>query len=236
MGAFGLFVALTTSARTTHRINPDATAFFIWVFAFLAAGAMTFDRFSGERERKTLDFLLGFGVTKVPVALSKIAGAVVAALLLTLGYLGANAITHAFFVPSSELLELGRFFGPAWLLFATYALAAQVFSVMARSSKIALAIFFGVGMVLRPKLWELLTSGICSLLGLTEGARRIIRLLGPEFSFASLSRVGGQRSGPIAALPGTPMEALLCQAALLAICTVTILWVFSRQEERSYGE
>ena len=36
---------------------------------------MTFDRFSGERERKCLDFLLGFSVTKRSVALSKIAGA-----------------------------------------------------------------------------------------------------------------------------------------------------------------
>ncbi len=226
--AFQVFTALASKASRTH-IEWAAVFFFLWLFGFLAAIGLSFDRMSSERESRSLDLLLTSGVARPQVVASKVIVALLLAAALGTAFLAATTMAYAPLAGASAL-SVWRYLIPVCALFAVYALLGLVCSVAFRTSKASLLVAFSIALAGRPRLYEALVERASRLLGLGPRATAALDSLCPEMALIHVTGVG-----PIA-VERQPALAWLALVSLTVVATVLAFVIFARQDEPAYGD
>lgn len=227
---FQMATALASDAHVKHRIEWPALFFFLWLFGFLAAIGLTFDRVSSERESRALDFLLTSGAARFSLMISKVVVSVLLSAALGVGFLAASTFVYAPFVGVPTALAVWRHLVPVCALLTVYGMLALVCSTVFRTSKVALLAAFSVALGMRPRIYEALVQTVSRLLDLGPNAATALRALSPEVALIHITGVGpsvGDRQ---------PVVAGLVQGGLAALAIALAVVVFLRQEEPTYGD
>ncbi len=232
ISAFQAFTVFASGLPRTHRINWDAAFFFLWMFAFVVGIAIGFDRISSERESRALDLILTSGVPRRTFLASK---AIVVLLLATVVGIVYVTVTSAAYAPWAgvrEALGIWPHLVAISALFAAYGCLGLACSAVVRTSKRALLAASSLAIAGRPRLWEAFVEKASSLLELGPGPTRAVKAICPEMALTYLTGVGPGDRGR-----GTETAAgALCLCGVIVLGILVAFFVFTRQDERTYGD
>jgi hypothetical protein len=227
---FQTATALASRDPLKHRIEWPAVFFFLWLFGFLAAIGLSFDRVSLERESRALDLLLTSGATRARLIASKVTVVLLLSAALAVGFLAATTVAYAPFVGVPTALSVWRYLVPICSMLVVYALVGLVCSTAFRTSKAALLTAFAVALAGRPRIYEALAQVVSRSLGLGPRAAAALQALSPEIALVHVTGVGPMVSER---QPGIAWLVLVSLAALAIALAVVI---FVRQDEPTYGD
>jgi ABC-type Na+ efflux pump permease subunit len=230
IAVFQALTALGSGAHSKHRIEWPALFFFLWLFGFLAAIGLSFDRVSSERESRALDLLLTSGATRAHLIASKVVVVLLLSAALAVGFLATTTVVYAPMVGAPVALSAWRHLVPICAVLTVYALLGLACSTAFRTSKAALLVAFSLTLALRPRLHEALVQAVARALGLEPRVAAALQALNPEIALVHVTGVGPM---VVERQPGIAWLGLIGLAVLAIALAVAI---FMRQEEPTYGD
>jgi len=197
------------------------------IFGAWAVMSVYFDLVSADREHNVLDCILCSGVTKGQVFSAKLITMAVNSLLLSFVYLTPITVIIGLLSDLGVALTVAKYLLPLWGYIMVFASMGIMISVLARSSKAAIIWSMASGLVLMPRFFEMLASGIGNALNLSEEVIDKISLISPGIMMETLSKPQDTESWMIAITGFTSAVILMLSIAY---------FTFKSQDEYNYGE
>jgi ABC-type transport system involved in multi-copper enzyme maturation permease subunit len=197
------------------------------IFGAWAVMSVYFDLVSADREHNVLDCILCSGVTKGQVFSAKLITMVVNSLLLSFVYLAPITVVIGLLSDMGVALTVAKYLLPLWGFIMVFASMGIMISVLARSSKAAMIWSMAIGLVLMPRFFSMIVSGIGNALNLSEEVIYNISLISPGIMMETLSKPQNIESWMIAITGFT--------IAVILIMTIAY-FTFKSQDEHNYGE
>lgn len=197
------------------------------IFGAWAVMSVYFDLVAADREHNVLDCILCSGVTKGQVFSAKLITMVVNSLLLSFVYLTPITVVIAMLSDMGVALTVAKYLLPLWGYIMIFASMGIMISVLARSSKAAMIWSMASGLVLMPRFFVMLVSGIGNTLNLSEKVIDNISLISPGIMMETLSKPQNTESWMIAIIGFT--------IAIMLMMTIAY-FTFKSQDEYNYGE
>lgn len=197
------------------------------IFGAWAVMSVYFDLVSADREHNVLDCILCSGVTKGQVFSAKLITMVVNSLLLSFVYLAPITVVIGLLSDMGVALTVAKYLLPLWGFIMVFASMGIMISVLERSSKAAMIWSMAIGLVLMPRFFSMIVSGIGNALNLSEEVIYNISLISPGIMMETLSKPQNIESWMIAITGFT--------IAVILIMTIAY-FTFKSQDEHNYGE
>lgn len=197
------------------------------IFGAWAVMSVYFDLISADREHNVLDCILCSGVTKGQVFSAKLITMVVNSLLLSFVYLTPITVVIGLLSDLGVALTVAKYLLPLWGYIMVFASMGIMISVLARSSKAAMIWSMASGLVLMPRFFEMIASGIGNALNLSEEVIDKISLISPGIMMETLSKPQDTKNWMITITGFTIAVILMMSIAYLR---------FKSQDEYNYGE
>lgn len=197
------------------------------IFGAWAVMSVYFDLVSADREHNVLDCILCSGVTKGQVFSAKLITMVVNSLVLSFVYLAPITVVIGLLSDMGVALTVAKYLLPLWGFIMVFASMGIMISVLARSSKAAMIWSMAIGLILMPRFFSMIVSGIGNALNLSEEGIYNISLISPGIMMETLSKPQNNESWMIAITVFT--------FAVILIMTIAY-FAFKSQDEYNYGE
>lgn len=231
MSLLGIFFFSQTGGIKGLRDNGtfDYMALFLVPIIFGAWAVMTvfYDMISADREDQILDCILCSGISRRKVMISKVLSGLIISVLLSITYILPSMIYSAVKLKSLAGMPLmAVYMGPMFAYITVYMLLGLFISVLSKSSKTALIVNLGAGLIMMPRFFQMFADGIGNALSLSDRITGIIERISPGILVDDLMDPGKTE----VFIPG-----LIAFIMIIVVLSLLSVIVFSRQSESNYG-